>query len=852
MFGIVGKKQHNSFLKTLKPVQSQIYPAAMISIFFKSSSSNVLTPSNVDKIVEITEAISNDTKYKNEFCLRDVNFTESDCAPEAVNTIIYEFVGLNQKQIDAKLDRLEPNQYHYFGQNIATSEKRSNLFVSYLQVGLPFPSCPSCKTSDYKSDRDRLEEQLKPYNEWMDTIWKDYKVEGNDLEVFPISAEFYGELIKESFAGSSILMFFCVLVILSYVILHTQSLFLGTLGMLQILICFAPAFVVYWYIMNIQVFGPMNMMIIFVILGIGADDMFVMTDAWVQSAHLYETDLERMSYAFKRAGKAMLITSCTTATAFFATTVSKLLPIKAFGVWAGWVILFNYLYFIVMYPCVIMIQHYYKNIRCCYFGLCCPCGCCKSESQELELGKDEEAGDVKDPTGDLEQEYRWMETFFKDSFSNVIVDYKFLILAVFILIAAVGIYSFTALKPVDEVERPFREGSKFDGYLQLFTNDVYADPFFSNIEIATIWGVKGIDRSNYGTWQAGGGDVVFDDEFDLTSSEAQQHIYDYCTSIEADPTLVLNQAGSTSCFMVDFKAYIGSEWPKDYSSEQDLVGDLNSFLQSPLGEGYGLVNAIGIKDDRLLYVEVTTRSLINDLTASSSEKKDNQDAHKAFLAEWNGKKVAGVANAKMTSVGEAWPIIETEPFFRIGAMQGIAIAVSIAFFVLLAFTQNILISIFAVVAIFGVMLSVSIFILAAGWKFGTTESVAVVIVIGFSVDYVVHLGHSYLESNLQDREKRLTMALLTMGISVTSGAITTALSGIPLMFSVFIFFYKMGLLIFFICIFALSWSLLFFMAFLAFLGPEGDTGNIQSLFGCKQSQTEGVSFTPEVKQGGKI
>merc|ERR1719168_108005 len=163
--------------------------------------------------------------------------------------------------------------------------------------------------------------------------------------------------------------------------------------------------------MNIQYFGPMNTMIMFVILGIGADDMFVMTDAWVQSAHLYKTDLERMSYAFKRAGKAMLITSCTTATAFFATTVSKLLPIKAFGVWAGWVILFNYLYFIVMYPTLIMMQHYYKNLRCCYCGLCCPCMCCKEEeeSQELESKKDgdddfEEKASVPDEPHDLQEE----------------------------------------------------------------------------------------------------------------------------------------------------------------------------------------------------------------------------------------------------------------------------------------------------------------------------------------------------------------------------------------------------------------------------------------------------------------
>ena len=43
------------------------------------------------------------------------------------------------------------------------------------------------------------------------------------------------------------------------------------------------------------------------------------------------------------------------------------------------------------------------------------------------------------------------------------------------------------------------------------------------------------------------------------------------------------------------------------------------------------------------------------------------------------------------------------------------------------------------------MTSVSLFTLAVGWDFGVIESLAVVIVIGFSVDYNVHLGHAYLE-----------------------------------------------------------------------------------------------------------
>jgi len=819
---------------SVKPVQSQDNFGAMIGIYFRSSSSNVLTPSNVDKIIEVTHAISNDTKYKNEYCFWDLSFPDSDCAPDAIDTIIYEFDGLNQQEINAKLDTLPSEKYYYFGENIATSEKRSNLFVSYLKVGLPFPSCSKCNTSDYDSDVDRYDEQIEPYVEWMTTIWDDYKEEGSDFEIFPMSYESYGTLLNEALGTTTALLSICILIIFSYVTFHTQSFFLGSMGMLQILICFAPAFVVYWYIMNIKFFGVMNSTIVFVILGIGADDMFVMTDAWVQSAHLYESNLERMSYAFNRAAKAMLITSFTTACSFFATTISPILPIKTFGVWAGLVILFNYLYFITMYPTLIMMQHYCKDIRCCFCGRCCPCQCCKEEeleSQELDTNMEyggEDLASNQQLDQDLQKEYRWAEHFFKDRFSNVIVDGKYLILAVFAVIAGVGIYASTTLQPPQSAEDFVRPGSKYAEYFQIMSEDVYSDPQYQNIEVVTFWGVKDIDRSNYGTWQSGGGDIVWDDIFDLRSSEAQQHIYDFCIAIAEDETLVADQEGSLSCFMIDFKDYIGSGWPKNYDTEQDLVNDLQTFMESPEGEYYALVNVIGIKDNILRYIEISARSTVSDLTSSSRDKKDNLNAYKAFLKEWNAKDVAGVNNGKVTSANYEWAWTETEPFFAKGAVNGIAIVVPLAFLVLLIFTRNVIISFFAMVSIFGVMLSVCILVLIAGWDFGIIESIAVIIVIGFSIDYVVHLGHAFLESTLEDREKRLTMAILTMGISVSSGAFTTALSGIPLMFSVLVFFYKMGLLIFCVCMLALSWSLFFFMALLAAFGPEGDVGNIQS------------------------
>merc|ERR1711997_917055 len=118
----------------------------------------------------------------------------------------------------------------------------------------------------------------------------------------------------------------------------------------------------------------------------------------------------------------------------------------------------------------------------------------------------------------------------------------------------------------------------------------------------------------------------------------------------------------------------------------------------------------------------------------------------------------------------------------------------------------------------------------AGWKFGMVESIAVIMVIGFSVDYVVHLGNSYLESQGESRMERLSFALLTMGVSVVSGAVTTMLSGLMLVFPPYIFFYKMGWIIVTTVLLAVTWALVFFTSIVALWGPEGDTGDLNKYF----------------------
>merc|ERR1712048_1514220 len=95
-------------------------------------------------------------------------------------------------------------------------------------------------------------------------------------------------------------------------------------------------------------------------------------------------------------------------------------------------------------------------------------------------------------------------------------------------------------------------------------------------------------------------------------------------------------------------------------------------------------------------------------------------------------------------VGVGWR--RKKAFVR-SAVQGILIAMPLALIILMISTQNWVVSLFAVFDIVGIMLCELSIMYLMGWKFGVSESVAIVIIIGFSVDYVVHLANAYLESS---------------------------------------------------------------------------------------------------------
>ena len=66
---------------------------------------------------------------------------------------------------------------------------------------------------------------------------------------------------------------------------HTGSMFVASLGMFEILASFPVSIFLYRILFRVAYLGNIQILSIFVVLGVGADDVFVFFDAFKQSAY---------------------------------------------------------------------------------------------------------------------------------------------------------------------------------------------------------------------------------------------------------------------------------------------------------------------------------------------------------------------------------------------------------------------------------------------------------------------------------------------------------------------------------------------------------------------------------------
>jgi len=169
------------------------------------------------------------------------------------------------------------------------------------------------------------------------------------------------------------------------------------------------------------------------------------------------------------------------------------------------------------------------------------------------------------------------------------------------------------------------------------------------------------------------------------------------------------------------------------------------------------------------------------------------NSFQGYINKWKKTAPAGLKSFAQTN--GIWPWMPTEEAFVSNARNGIISSICFAFVILLIATRNVLQSVIAIVSVIMIVISVVACMHWREMQLGVSESIAIVILIGFSVDYVVHFSHAYIHSDFVSRNDKMKQSYREMGVSILSGCITTFGCGAFLFGGTFTFFYKFAFII---------------------------------------------------------
>merc|ERR1711907_423546 len=214
-------------------------------------------------------------------------------------------------------------------------------------------------------------------------------------------------------------------------------------------------------------------------------------------------------------------------------------------------------------------------------------------------------------------------------------------------------------------------------------------------------------------------------------------------------------------------------------------------------------------------------------------RENAQDTHDRLEAQYNlfekwldklNRQAPKSANGAFhVAANSMWVWMHTQTVFVSSAVAGMITGAALAFVVVLLATQQILVAFASVFTIVGILTSVLGSMVALGWELGTSESICVTILAGFSVDYVVHLAHAFVHAEKKERLDKVRSALDEIGVSVLGGMLPSASAAIALMICQLQFFHKFGVFLMLTVSMSWIWANVGFMASMALFGPDSST-----------------------------
>jgi len=329
-------------------------------------------------------------------------------------------------------------------------------------------------------------------DQWTDTgdfLWNEFdsflkSANFDGVEVYWSDSESAMRNAEESELAMKSFAFFpaSLCMVLLYLIYMQDSFFIAFMGMAQIMLTFVPSLIFYRYVLAQKYFGVLNLISIFIILGIGVANLFVFSDQY-HHFRLEKDFAARIQKVFNVAAKATFATSCTTCISFVSNATSVFPAVSSFGIFSAVLIVMNYIAVISFFPAVISIYH--KKIRERWWDHPSLLFRCKKEVPS-------ETEEDRNHPGQIKEENSLVR-FFRDWWAPMVIKFRFVILLLFTVVFAVALYGTMQLEPEEEVPTTLPDGNNYKEY-----PDIIIDYFAragNPRDIEVRW-VSGIDIDN--------------------------------------------------------------------------------------------------------------------------------------------------------------------------------------------------------------------------------------------------------------------------------------------------------------------------------------------------------------------
>jgi len=636
------------------------------------------------------------------------------------------------------------------------------------------------------------------------------------------------------------------------IMLHTQSPLLTGLGLLQIILSFPMAYFVYNMILRFTYFPFLNFIGVFVVFALGAGDIYVAFDKWTNYRKNNKTKSTEFvaAYALPESLYAMFLTTITTAFAFFATAVCPVAPIKMFAIFCGLLILLDYVlvvFFIFPGLCIydqaLIKRAAGKPVSGFWMG-CVGCGtyfkCCSltslydgvavTKSEKVKSDTIESAAVTEEEEPDETKNYNATQRLMV-TLSDWLLRFRWPLLAISTVVFGLSCYFATKLGlPESSDVRLLKSSVQFE-QAHIWRQEILSSDLdsYSGTVTNIIWGLEPVDTGDK-TNPYDGTALVLDETFDPSSAEAQVYLRDICDDLFKEDFAWVPRENFV-CAINKFDKWLKEEYETD---ERDPVYTANCGNPNGLPVASDKFHAcmsewalkvgnfdVLSKDGIVKYMRVPFR---NEAVFSDPFEilEANREAIEDWLSASNEDAPEGITKSFFSSATMLWH--DTNGSIQRSAYSGAGISLASSSVVILLSSQSVVLTVFTTVTILFILVSVTSLLTAFGWTLGFLESICFSILIGVSVDFVIHFTHAYVHhKGNKPREERTKYAIITMGPSILATAYTTFFSAIVMLFCTITFFRKFALVLFFTVIVATIASFVVFCTLTNCFGPTNPT-----------------------------